>query len=563
MNKKISIILLFFIFVLGFFLRFYKLGEIPNGLYQDETAIGYNAYSILHTGRDEHNMPFPLYFKSFGDYKLPVYIYSTVVTVKIFGLTPFAVRLPSALFGFFTVVVLYFFVKELTKKESLSLIATFLLAINPWHLHYSRATFEVSISLFLFLSGTLLLLKSYKNNVNGAFFIGTLCFVIDIYTYNVTRLLSPVLYFLIVLHAPRKKSFFLSSEISLTVFLSLICLFPFIRTLFQTGGVASAKGTLIFSSAAVQAPLLELKSYFLQTPFFISKLLFNIPLLTVWQYLANVAAYFSIPFFFVTGSSHGNHGIGNVGQFYLFEFPLVIIGVYQASIKKYPWKNIVLLWGFFTIAIAGVTRDIPHATRSFFLIMPFEIFSSVGMLFIIEYILHIPKKKVRYAAGILLFLIAVYNIFYYFSSYYIRFPVLYAKQWRYADKELALYVGNTESKYDRIIFDTNSGFIYSSFLFYTQYAPQKFQQTAQWEPDNSEGFSMVKSFGKYEFKDVDWKKDIHIPRTLIITAFDKKPNDIPVLQTFYYPVRPVAFAVKQEIISYPIHEIGYVAVASK
>lgn len=52
------------ILLLGTFLRFYQLGEIPLGLNQDETAIGYNAYSILQTGRDEYGVFMPLYFKS-------------------------------------------------------------------------------------------------------------------------------------------------------------------------------------------------------------------------------------------------------------------------------------------------------------------------------------------------------------------------------------------------------------------------------------------------------------------------------------------------------------------
>src|SRR3990167_8742234 len=81
MNKFYFIAIL----VLAGFLRMYRLGDIPNGLYQDETAIGYNAYSILQTGKDEYGKTFPLYFQSFGDWKLPVYIYVTVPSVAFFG----------------------------------------------------------------------------------------------------------------------------------------------------------------------------------------------------------------------------------------------------------------------------------------------------------------------------------------------------------------------------------------------------------------------------------------------------------------------------------------------
>ena len=50
----------------AFFIRFYNYNYPP--LLWDEAALGYNAYSILKTGRDEYGQYFPLIFKSFGDY---------------------------------------------------------------------------------------------------------------------------------------------------------------------------------------------------------------------------------------------------------------------------------------------------------------------------------------------------------------------------------------------------------------------------------------------------------------------------------------------------------------
>src|SRR3990167_4417424 len=79
-------------------LRFYKLGQIPLSLSWDEVSLGYNAYSILKTGRDEHAKWFPLAaFEAYGDYKPPLYIYASVPFIKVFDLNELAVRLPSAL----------------------------------------------------------------------------------------------------------------------------------------------------------------------------------------------------------------------------------------------------------------------------------------------------------------------------------------------------------------------------------------------------------------------------------------------------------------------------------
>ena len=47
-------VILFLILAAALFLRIYKVGSNPPGLTPDEAALGYNAYSILKTGRDEY-----------------------------------------------------------------------------------------------------------------------------------------------------------------------------------------------------------------------------------------------------------------------------------------------------------------------------------------------------------------------------------------------------------------------------------------------------------------------------------------------------------------------------
>jgi len=184
MEKKTKLFLIF-TFLIAFFLRFYKLGEVPYGLYQDETAIGYNAYSILKTGRDEHGQMFPLYFKSFGDYKLPLYIYLSAIPIKLFGLNSFSVRFVSAICGFLTVVLIYLLVKDILKNKNLAALTAFLIALNPWHLHYSRATFEVSLSLFLIFLGTILFYSGLEKKRNIVLFpLGVAILFLALYTYN-------------------------------------------------------------------------------------------------------------------------------------------------------------------------------------------------------------------------------------------------------------------------------------------------------------------------------------------------------------------------------------------
>src|SRR3990167_4151380 len=128
-KKNIYLIILTFVFLLAFFLRFYNLGVNPPSLDWDEASIGYNAYSLLKTGADEYGNKLPLTIRSFGDYKPLVYIYLDVPSVLAFGLNETGVRFPSAVFGFLSVIVIYFLVKEIfrdwdkERKEKLALLA--------------------------------------------------------------------------------------------------------------------------------------------------------------------------------------------------------------------------------------------------------------------------------------------------------------------------------------------------------------------------------------------------------------------------------------------------------
>src|SRR3990172_10161443 len=108
--KNWSKILLALIIFLAIILRFWDLGKNPPSPDWDEVAIGYNAHSLLETGRDEYGIKFPLVFRSFDDYKPPLYFYLTALAVKFFGLNVFAVRFSSALFGVLAVLGTYFLV---------------------------------------------------------------------------------------------------------------------------------------------------------------------------------------------------------------------------------------------------------------------------------------------------------------------------------------------------------------------------------------------------------------------------------------------------------------------
>jgi len=134
-GKTITIFVLGLAILFGIITRFYKLGEAP------AAAQGYSAYSILKTGKDEFGKAFPIVFRSFTDFKTPVYIYLLVPLIPLFDLTKFTVRFPSFFFSILTIPFLYLLLKEITPKKlggPLALIATLLLSISPWHVLFDK-----------------------------------------------------------------------------------------------------------------------------------------------------------------------------------------------------------------------------------------------------------------------------------------------------------------------------------------------------------------------------------------------------------------------------------------
>src|SRR4030065_2557981 len=123
-----------FAFVLAIFLitRLFKISEIPGSVYWDEASIGYNAYSIATDLKDEWGERLPLHFRAFGEFKLPVYVYTVAAFVKVIGLNEYAVRLPAVFYSLGTIILVYLLTKKITGKESTAILASFILSFTPW-----------------------------------------------------------------------------------------------------------------------------------------------------------------------------------------------------------------------------------------------------------------------------------------------------------------------------------------------------------------------------------------------------------------------------------------------
>lgn len=252
-----------------------------------------------------------------------------------------------------------------------------------------------------------------------------------------------------------------------------------------------------------------------------------------------------------------------MGTFYLFQFPLLLIGIIVVVKRKLKNFYIFIIWTILTILVLSLSKEVPHATRGYFLVIPVQVFSAIGLIEFWNN--NLSRYSSIYKRRLIIFILMIFisiNFIRYTTSYFIRFPILYAKAWRLADKKLTDYLKKNQADYSRIIIDQKAGLAYTSLLFYLQYPPQDFYSTVS-RFDDTEGFSNLDSFGKYEFKSIDWSKDMKTPNALIITLLENKPENISAKELIYYPERPIVIALKEQIVSYPFKEPAYVLIETE
>lgn len=553
--KKLLLILLL---VITIFSRLYKISSLPPALYQDETAIGYNAYLILTSQKDEWGEKFPVYFKSFGDYKLPLYIYITAGFIKIFGLNELSVRLPSAIAGIMAVILFILILKELTNNFSMAITGGFLLSFNPQHIFFSRAGFEVNLSLMLILAGVYLFLNFAKTKKATHLFFSTLFFTLATYSYNVARLISPLLLLsLVILY--RRKILKIGWKILLLIAtFNLLLLLPFIFVFFSPLGLKTAKGEVIFSSPYVFTENVQFRAYLLEHfPSFLIKLFFNKIAFVIHKYLQNLASIISFEFFFVKGTSHPNQRLGNIGYFHLFELPFIIYGLYYGITKNIKKHLLFILWFLIAYFALALSRQVPHATRGFYLIPALLYFESLSWYLFLKWLKNLTRIK-KIIVSLSLSFAILYLLFYFTLSYIYIFPREKAKAWGVAQKKLALYLKNKYDQYEKIIIDKKAPLSYTTLAFYLKLDPKDFFNNL--EHEKSGDLYFAKKFGKFEIRDVNLNDDLK-PNTLLILDGLAQPPSEYIVKKIKLPKRHIALSLQDKIVQWPEEKTEFIVVS--
>ncbi len=442
------------IILLAILVRFIGLSSLPPALNRDEAALGYNAYSILKTAKDEHGQFLPLSFKSIGDYKMPLYIYATVIPVKLFGLNDFSIRFWSAFAGVISVIMIYL----ITKKP----LAALLMALNPWAVFYSRIAFEANLALALFLVGLWLIINK---KIWGLIFWLLACL-----TYSSALIFIP-LFFIFIYYRYHPK---IVPSILFIAFFSLIFV-----GLWQVS--SQKKNITVFSDPYLIDTYNKERTFQYQKNPLAARIFFNKYVYFGKIIAKNYLKTFSPKFLILKGDNHPWHQIPGVGNFYFIEIILALVGMFK--LKKH--KLLFFSWLLLAPLASAITIDAPHSTRSIFLLPIILILASAGLQ---------KAKKFLPAIALIYFINVAYAGYQYLQVY----PLKAASSLPVGLKEQLIGLRNSsEPIYLTGIHD--STYLYP--LVYLPIDPKVFQQTAVWTLPDTAGLINAYKFANVIISD--------------------------------------------------------------
>lgn len=465
MNKaklflSVNFILLSIIFISAI-MRIHGISRNPPGLYWDEASNGYNAYSILKSGKDEYGKLFPLTFRAYNDFRPGFYIYSIVPSLAIFGLNEFAVRFPSALSGIISVFLTYLIVIKLFQNKKIALLSSALLAVSPWHIQFSRGGFEANEMVFLCLLGLVLFLYSKKNQIT--LILSAITFGLALNTYHGAKIWVP-LFVLITVFWYKDIIFKSTKRYIIPLFILALMTSPFIIDLQST----AIRGQSVNYFGKVENP---------QDTF-----------------ISNFLSHFSPNFLFNTGDPTGRHSTPGMGELYVFELPLILIGLYKLLKNSNRESKFLLTWLIAAPIPAALATPTPHALRAITFLPVWAIIASVGLSSLLKLSF---SKNIKTALLLTLLSIAAYNFVTYFHLYYKHYPKLKAPDWQDGYREMLVYVNEVKDQYATVAISNYYGQSYIYTLFYLKYNPRLY--LSERREDKSK-------FGKFEFFGSSWEK---------------------------------------------------------
>lgn len=509
------------IVVLALFLRVYRVTSVPPSPYWEEAALGYDAYSILKTGKDYHGNAFPLLaFSSFGDYKPSLYFYAIVPFIHLFGLDVLAVRMPSILAGVGIVVVLYFLAKALW-NERIGLLAAIIYAIQPWSVQISRVGFETNLATFFIVLGLWAMVKARK--YPWFLLLGAVSMGLSLYAYHSARIVAPLLG--IGVGMLWFKEYWKDRKACVVAFVTACVMLSPIAWYVRSPIIAQrAAETSIFS---LLQPIIESNTLRDQDGGgVVSKLIHHRVMVFGYLFATKYFAQFSPNFLFLYGDDNIRHGTQEFGVLYHWEIVTVLVGLYLIMEKKKREYWLILLWIGLASIPAALTTVSPHTLRFLIASPAFALLSAIGGMRVLEGVLHTKPVILR---GVLFFVLTIWVLFdltIYLHYYFSHYASASARNWQYGYRELISALEKNRKPDQKVFITREQGRPSIYYLFFTAYDPKSVQEYDRIAAKDQQELLEI---GSYRFGDV-----IPSDKELLVASSPGKRPSTSILKTSIY-----------------------------
>ena len=492
--------MIYAILILATALRLIDLGSLPISLFSDEIDVVYHAFSLWKTGKDYMGNFLPTYIHSLSEWRAPLIMYVTAPFVGLLGLSTFSARLPVALLGVLDIYLIYLLTNQLFPKLKIKLgkfnitageVSALLLTLTPWHLHYSRANFEVTLLLALLLLGTYWFIKFVKNP-KLPFILFPIPLALTFYTYSTANIFTPLLAIsLLLIYKPKLKDMFLDNWY---VWLATLIIMLPISYHLLLGQAAGRFGLVsIFSSQELIDSIILART----EPWVDAAkeaIFHNKPLKFSTTLVTHYLQAFSSKFLFISGDPFPRHSVVGFGQLLWVTFPLFIVGMFSL-VKVFSKKStqLVLAWLLISPIPSALTIEGgTHATRLFIMLPALIIASTVGLF-------HVQKllgKKLKIIAAIAFAGALLVNVTLYAHQYSAHYRYKTAEYWQYGYQDIFIQLKPHLDTDSRIFINNTYEPSLLQFAFYTSFPPSKFHQYFSGDQVKD---GLLKNFNGYKF----------------------------------------------------------------
>jgi|GEM_PF-838140 len=503
---------LIFCLVIAAIMRLPLFTHVPGGLNRDEAALGYNAYSILKTGKDEYGKFLPVTITSFGDEKLPGYVYTLVPFIDALGLNIFAIRLPSLLSGFviiFEMGVLALFVGRSLKFSQhtqilLSTLVMLFLAVSPWANHFSRVAYEAHLAMAFFLLGLITYISSHETLVrrrqNVYMIVTAASWSFTLLTYHSYQIFMPFFVVALAIFDWQRIKKFSKTALIFSLLIGALTAGILLQSGIVQANAVKNSGITPFQKSHLAELANEYRTYLPGDNALYERILVNPATEAVVIFAQNWISIISGTFFFIQGSGHGDHNPGNFANFPLFIAPLLGFGLLQLwENRQNPYIKRIGLWISLGMIPAALTIQPLHEIRLSPIFPAILLVSALGATILWT---SIKARRLRQIVGAAFLVIIALSTMRIFIQYLFIIPAHIDSNEKYhlLARSLAFY----QKEGYPVITQSPTSSPYIWYLVENKYDPKLLQSQIERYPIDSGGFIHVKRIGNVYFETIVW-----------------------------------------------------------